>query len=182
MFELAYLYLKMPNKYLVSFFSFCALALSAFPAYGQLNSTAAITFSCDEDRDIPVTLAKNKAGKTQTIFNWKPEAFPQRSNTVEICRTVSQKLDNYAAKSNLFPLFAIQPTEQAGLPAICATQTGFSCDLVLLTLSPAEEPVTIACETLVAIIDRKIDEPIQDTTRSMQPEQLFTISLFPNEQ
>ena len=170
----------MHNKYWILLLASTVLTLPIFPVLGETETTTPITFSCEEDRGIPITIAKNQAGKNQTIFNWKPEAFPHLSNTLEICHTVSQKLNLYAAGSNNFQLFAIQPTEQAGLPAICATKTGFNCDLVLLTLAPAEEPVAIACDTLMTIIDREVNEPIQDTTRNIQSDILIPISLFFN--
>lgn len=171
----------MLSKYLISFITYSVLALAIFPAYGQSNSTSEITFTCEDDRGIPVTVAKNNQGEMQTIFNWKLDVFPDFFDPLEICDRVSQKLNNYAAEGHDLSLFILQPNEQAGLPTICATKTGVSCDLVLFTLAPTEEPFVAACDTLMAILNQEVNRPIKETNRDNQQKLYFSISLFQNE-
>ena len=168
----------MPSKYLIPLLTNTIFSLSISPVLGQANTSSEITFSCQSDRDVPITIATNKIGETQTIFTWKKETFPNALKAHQLCNRVTDKLNNYLSESKDLSLLILQPNRQVGLPTICVTKTGINCDLVLFTLPPAEEPIDKACETLNAILDREISEPIQEQNRSIQSKVLFPISLF----
>ena len=152
------------------------------PVWGESANKSDITFSCQDERGIPNTIAKNKQGKTQTVFYWNKDIFPDTSDTLELCNNVSEKLNNYTAEGKDLSLFVLQANEQIGLPTVCATETGVDCDLVLFTLAPTEEPIYTAGETLRGILHQEVSETSLHATRNNQLKQLFSINLFPNEE
>ena len=146
----------MPSKYLISLLTSSALAFSIVPAWGQSKTTSEITFACDDNRDVPVTIAKNREGKTQTIFHWKQEVLPDSIDSQKLCVRAAEKLNKYLAEGNNLSSLRVESSEQIGLPAICITQERSVCNQVLFTLNPHTEPINIAENTLTAILDRQL--------------------------
>ncbi len=180
----------MKNKYLISLLTSSAVALSVSPAWGESKTTSEITFACQGDRDVPVTIAKNRQGKTQTIFHWKQEVLPNSLDSHKLCDRTAAKLNKYVAEGNNLSSLRVETAEQLGLPAICITQERLVCDRVLFTLYPHPEPMDIAENTLTAILDRQIQNEhnthnLESLTRCEQRgcQSLFSsfpINLFQN--
>ena len=158
----------MQNKYLIPFLTCSALALSILPAWGQSNTTSSITFTCEKNQDVPITVAQNNVGTTQNIFHWKKEALPVSTNPQLFCEEVAQKLNNYAAEGHDLSLIRLTANEQAGLPMICLTEQYGICDVVLLILPITEQPINTANNTVKAILDREILEHIIPCPRCNQ--------------
>ncbi len=160
-----YNYLTMTNKYLISLLTSIALSSSISPVWGQKNTTPDITFACEYNQGIPITVAKNKVGRSQTIFYWKEEILKDRTSKTpkELCTDISKKLtdyiDDYLVKDNETFSFELIATHEAVFPTICIT-TSSSCNFVLFTLTPVGEPQIAALETLGAIINT--DRPYKD--------------------
>ncbi|VEP13245.1 conserved exported hypothetical protein [Hyella patelloides LEGE 07179] len=171
----------MRSKSLIQIFILSTLAFLISSVSGQSTPTPLITFTCENNQGIPVTTAKNTEGQTQTIFYWKSNTFYDYVTPQKLCHSVTEKLNNYADKSNNSALFVLQPTEQVGLPSVCITENGFRCDVVLFTLAPNEAPIDRAYQTLKSILNQEISQSIQDIERNNQQEFYFSISLFTNE-
>ena len=153
----------MPSKYLILLLTSSTLAFSVFPAWGESNTTSEITFTCEDNQGIPVTVAKNSEGKTQPIFHWKPGALTTAFTTKiktpqELCSSVSAKLDDYVTQDYDLSSFRLAPKTQAGLPIICAALEYGGCDLVLFILASSDDPVDTANTTLKVILNREILE------------------------
>ncbi len=157
----------MPSKYLIPLLTSSALAFSISPVWGQSNTTSEITFTCEGDGDIPITVAKNSQGKTQPIFHWKPEALPASTDIQKFCSSVAEKLNGYAAEGYNLSMFDLVPSEQAGLPVICITQKKYyDCDKVLFTLFPTERPL----ETVEKTLEENLDPTILNNQNRMSYE------------
>jgi hypothetical protein len=135
-----------------------ALALSISPVLGQSNPPSKITFTCEDNQGIPITVAKNKEGKTQTIFHWKQEAFKTSTTaTPKLCDRIAEKFNHLSAKGADLTSFELKPSEQVGVPAICLSDRAVSCHSVLFTLDrTAEDPFKTADRVLNAILDTEI--------------------------
>jgi hypothetical protein len=150
----------MNNKNLIAILASSALALSISPVFGKSNTPSQVTFTCEDNQGIPITVAKNNEGKTQPIFHWKQEAFKGSTiPTPKLCDRIAKKFNRLSAQSPDLSLFEIKPSEQAGVPAICLSDRAVSCNSVLFTLDrTAEEPFKTADRVLNAILDTEILE------------------------
>ena len=146
----------MKNKYLISLLTSSTIALFISPVLGKSTITPPVMFTCEDDQGMPITIAKNSKGDTQTIFHWKSNALPTSSNPQELCERTSEKFNDYAAESNNLSSLRIISAEQLGLPAICITEEKLVCSKVLFTLNPHHKPIDIAQTTLKAILDHKL--------------------------
>jgi hypothetical protein len=149
----------MNNKNLIALLTSSALALFIYPVWGQSNPPSKVTFTCGEDNQgIPITVAKNNKGKTQTIFHWKQEAFKfSTTATPKLCDRIAEKFNNLALRGADLSSFELKPSEQVGVPAICLSDRHISCNSVLFTLDRTEEePFKTADRVLQKILDAEI--------------------------
>ncbi len=129
------------------------VAWAITPVFGQSSEAS---FFCETDEGIPATIARAKNGNLQPIFNWKSEALPEEVNPEQICNTVSQKLENYLAYGSDLYSISFKSTKLDKIPVICATGNSNECNLVLLTLPPADNPVDAANIVLNSILDPQL--------------------------
>ena len=127
--------------------------LGITPAHGQSSEA---TISCQENEGIPTTIAKTKNGNLQPIFHWKSEALPAETDPEQLCNTASQQLENYVDSSNDLSSVNFKSTKLDKIPIICATGKSNDCNLVLITLPPAEKPVEAANLVLESILEPKL--------------------------
>lgn len=146
----------MNNKYLIPLLTSSAIALSISPVWGQSDTTSDITFVCEDDRDVPITVAKNSKENTQTIFHWKSDVLPDSMNIQELCARVSERLNKYAAEGYDLSKLGFRATDETGFPAICVTEEYSGCNEILVTFAPSEKSTDTTSDILAAIIDRKI--------------------------
>ena len=128
------------SKYLIPLLTCSALALSISPAWGEsdtISEITLITFACEDNQGVPITVAKNNEGKTQTVFNWRKEDLPASVNPQEMCADVAERFNDYAADGNDLSSFVLQPMKLDTIPMICVTTHG-NCELVLFILPPTE--------------------------------------------
>lgn len=170
------------GKSLIPLLTSTLVTLSIFPAWAKSETLSDITFVCEDNQGIPVTVAKNNAGTTQAIFHWKQAALPTQAIPQEVCERVTEKLNSYVNQSNNLSELWIQPSEIAHLPVICADRQPKNCEVVLFSFSPSEISTPTAHYTLEKILDRKmIDEYIYEFAE--KPGFLVKINfsqLFPN--
>lgn len=152
------------DKSLIALLTSSILSCSISTAWGQESNKLEITFACEDDNDIPITVAtnKNKEEQTETIFYWREEALIDKtpSTPQELCDNVSLKLNDVAGEYDLSS-FNIVPTEQFGLAAICVSSSNYSCSKVLFAMNPNLEnpsPYFLAEDTLEVILNPKIVE------------------------
>ena len=123
--------------------SSCVLTFFVSPTWGQENAMPEISFRCDRDRDIPLTVAQNKAGQTENIFVWQEDILEGKTtNSAEqLCHNVARKLDEYSHddEANLSS-FYLSAQEYSGIPIICVGSHG-GCSLVLLVLKKSEDNI-----------------------------------------
>jgi hypothetical protein len=90
----------MLRKYSIALLTCSALALSISPAWGKSKIASKITFACENNHNIPITVAKNNQGKTQTIFYWQWKVLKiSNSKTHKLCNSIANKLNNRATKN-----------------------------------------------------------------------------------
>ena len=116
------------------------------------------TFFCQVNEGIPTTIAKTKNGELQPIFHWKSETLPEKPNPEQLCNTASQQLENYLASENDLFSVSFKSTKLDKIPVICATGNRNDCNLVLLTLPPAEKPIDTANLVLASILEPKLQD------------------------
>ena len=127
--------------------------LGVTSVFGQSSET---TFFCETTEEIPITIAKTKNGKIQPIFHWKSEALPGGTNIKQLCTNTSQQLENYLASESDLSAVNFKSTKLDKIPVICATGKSNNCNLVLLTLPPAEQPVKAASLVLDSILEPQL--------------------------
>ena len=127
--------------------------IGAASASGQSSKT---TFFCQTNEETPTTIAQTKNGNLQPIFHWKSEALPEGTNPEQVCNTASLQLENYLASESDFSAINFKSTKLDKIPVICATGESNDCNLVLLTLPPAEQPIETANLVLDSILDPKL--------------------------
>ena len=155
----------MPKKHLISLLTISAAALFISPAWGELDTTSKITFTCKNIQDVPITIAKNSEGKTLPIFHWKKEALTTIKTTPqELCLRATAKLNEYVTEGYDLSELWFTNSQEADLPAICVAEKNFGCDLVLFTLAPVEKPTDAASQALETILDRKLQVNKSDKT------------------
>ena len=168
----------MPNKYLIQLLTTYALALFISPAWGKSDTTPQITFTCEDDGGLPITVANNSEEKTQTIFHWKTEALPDSMDSQELCSSVSTKLNKYATEGYDLSKLGFRATNETGFPAICVTEEYSGCNEVLFTFAPAEKPTDTTSDILATIIDSKILDKGNPSEFLEQEELWIIIDLF----
>jgi hypothetical protein len=146
----------MLNKSLIPLLTSTILTLSICPVWGQSNTKSKITFACEKSQGIPITVAKNSEGKTQTIFHWQQENLTTIAESPQqLCDGISEKLNNSTAKGADLSSFALIGEQQAGLPVICLVKER-DCNSILIGLYPTKTPLYKAYELLGKIIDNEI--------------------------
>ncbi|MGK7895380.1 MAG: COP23 domain-containing protein [Xenococcus sp. (in: cyanobacteria)] len=148
------------------------------PVYGQSTSSSEKTFFCQADETMPTTLAKASNGEDTLIFNWNKEVFPPESNVQEICDSVSEKLENYFTSKNNLSSLSFQTTQIGSIPAICLTDAEKNCNLVLLTLGLAEEPLETANLVLDSILNPQLQEKKAVSSQRGVQSTLYTVNLW----
>ena len=146
---------KMNIKYIFlrSLLTAITVAWGITPVYGQSSET---TFFCQADEGIPTTIAKTQNGNLQPIFYWKSEALPEGTNPQQLCNNASQQLENYLASENDLSSVSFKSTKLDKIPVICATGKSNECNLVLLTLPPADNPVEAANVVLDSVLEPQL--------------------------
>ena len=147
-------------------------------AYAESTNPSEKTFFCQTDETMSTTLAKASNGENIPIFNWNQEVFPPGANLQAICDTVSDKLENYLASENNLSSLRFQTTRMDYIPAICVTDAEKNCNLLLLTLEPAEEPIQAANLVLDSILNPQLKEKkVTSNERGVQSNS-YTVSLW----
>ena len=136
-----YNYLTMTNKYLISLLTSIALSSSISPVWGQKNTTPDITFACEYNQGIPITVAKNKVGRSQTIFYWKEEILKDKTTKTpqELFNDVSLKPNYLSASDRDLSSFILVPETQSGFPLVCVNtlnSSRFACTKLIFTFLP----------------------------------------------
>ena len=146
----------MKTKYISACLATGLLALGASPSWAESSSASKLSFSCQDNQGIPTTVAhKSSEESALPVFHWKTEALPTSMDAQQLCDRVSAKLEDYSAQG--YDLSGFSSAEQAGLPAICATDgKNDQCSLVLFTLAPADNPVNMAHGVLSTILDKSL--------------------------
>ncbi len=148
------------------------------PVYGESTASSKKTFFCQADATAPTTFAKASNGESIAIFNWNREVFPPGTNLQEICTNVSEKLENYVASENNLSSLSFKTAQMDHIPAICVTDAEKDCNLVLLTLAPAEEPIESANLVLDSILNPQLqEEKVTSSERGVQST-LYRVSLW----
>ncbi|ELS05534.1 hypothetical protein Xen7305DRAFT_00052800 [Xenococcus sp. PCC 7305] len=140
---------------LSSLLATAAVVLGATFVSGQSSEA---TFFCQAQENIPTTIAKTKNGQLQPIFHWKNEALPEGTNPEQLCDTTSQQLENYLASEGDLSSVSFKSTKLDQIPVICVTAEDNDCNLVLLTLPPAREPVEAAGLVLDSILESQLQD------------------------
>ena len=134
----------MTSKYLIPLLTSVITACSIYPALGQKTTAPEITFTCEDNNDTPITIAKNKEGQIKTIFHWKEEAFKTKKSTpLELCDSVTKRLNEYADQEPSLSSFILTSNELDGLGVICASSKIHGCRKILFTLFPSEDKPSI---------------------------------------
>ena len=148
------------------------------PAYGESTAASQKTFFCQADETMPTTLAKASNGENIPIFNWNREVFPAETNLQAICDRVSENLENYLVSENNLSFVRFTTTQMDHIPLICLTGAENNCNLVLLTLDPAEEPIEAANLVLDAILNPQLqNKKVISSERGVQSTS-YTVSLW----
>lgn len=184
------------SKYLVAFLPLSALILLTPKARGRSSDSHALSFFCQVNNNIPITVAKNSQGQTQSLFHWnrakKPINFftrePIQLNQVQLCQRAANGLNTYVAQGKASSFFILQPTStKYNLPAVCVTDKYGGCDEILFTIPPQEYDVPItnydlswdSRDFLVDILDSKILEtPDVVITNKDGTMQAYQVKLF----
>ena len=155
----------MRSKYLISLITGSILFFSVSPALGQENNYSNITFFCESDRDIPLTIAKNQQRQTETIFYWKEEILKdiaEYKSIRKICSDVAVKLNKYADSAveanDVFQL-KLQADIFVNVPVLCITKQGIDCNYILFTINKNERD-SIAIERAYNILNTIINSNI----------------------
>ena len=135
------------------------LSISTFfmsPAWGQTNNTSDISFRCEGDRDIPITVAENKAGQTENIFVWQEDILAGKTtdNPTKLCHDVARKLNEFQDKRGdeaNSPSFYLSAQQYREIPIICLSYSR-DCEQVLFTLNRNGEERTVGDRVLNSIV------------------------------
>ena len=119
------------------------LTLFVSPTWGQENAMPKISFGCLGDRDVPLTVAQNKAGQTENIFVWQEDILKEKTTASpeQLCHDVARKLNKYSRddEANLSS-FYLSSQEYSSIPIICiGSHEG--CSLVLLVFKKSEDNI-----------------------------------------
>ncbi len=147
-----------------------ALAMSASLAFAESGTASNRSIFCQSVNGVPTTMASVQ-GKDRPIFHWRSEALPQSFNPQQLCDSVSNKLANYADQGSQAPSFI--GFDQGGLPAVCATANPEDCSVVLFTLAPAEDPITVSNKVLEGILDSELKQGKQEIVSNTRGVQSF---------
>lgn len=145
--------MKIKHPFLRSLLASAIAVIGAASASGQSSET---TFFCQTMAETPTTIAQTKKGNLQPIFHWKSESLPEGTNPDQLCNTASQQLENYLASESDFSAINFKSTKLDKIPVICATGESNDCNLVLITLPPAEQPIETANLVLDSILEPKL--------------------------
>ena len=170
----------MKSQYLVSFSASTAIALSAVLMAGKPATASKAVFHCQSNEGMPTTVAKSSNGAEQPIFHWNLDQNSTSANPEQLCDSVTQKLNTYAAEGNdLSSLtfnassnFDPEDWESPEFPAVCVAGEKEPCALELFTLNPVEgnkSPVEVASNALDSILDPALQSaPSKSKTRGVQ--------------
>lgn len=147
-------------------------------AYGESTVSSNKTFFCQTDETMPITLAKASNGENIPIFNWNKEVFPPGTNLQAICTNVAEKLENYVAAENNLSSLRFKTAQMEHIPVICLTDTKKNCNLVLLNLDPAEEPIKTANLVLDSILNPQLQEKKEISSERGVQSTFYTVSLW----
>lgn len=143
-------------KHLSTFLVTGTLALGASSAMADSSDTAQFSFSCQVSGGIPTTVAQPTGSEnTLPIFSWKQDILANRTPDTpqKLCDKVAAELQSYSATGYDLSQISFVGTEQAGLPAICATTAGKDCKKMLVTLKSVEQPSIVAQDVVSAILN-----------------------------
>ena len=162
------------GKSLITLLTSSILFYPISSAWGEENTALEITFACEDNNGVPITVARNNKGQAKTIFYWKEEvlakllaSYTKPQTSEEICTEVSLKLNDFSQESNLLS-FTLMPVERIGLPMICAGNTlswdiSADCKKVLFILPASSgQQLLIADSALREIVNPEIKEKYSD--------------------
>lgn len=162
------------GKSLISLLTSTVVTLAIFPALAKSETPSNITFACEDNQGIPVTVAKNNKGTTQAIFHWKQVALPNQTIPQETCNLVTEKLNDYVNQSDDLSELWIQPGDIAHVPVICVERQPQNCEVVIFSFAPSSVPTSIAHNTLEQILDRKM---LNENTYKYKEKQGFLVKI-----
>ena len=146
----------MTNKYLIPLLTSSILACSISPVWGE-NTQPDITFSCEDNDGVPITVARNKE-VIQTIFHWKEEVLQLTTQTpLKLCDAVSSKMNKISIRGYELSSFGLIATKLNRLSIICLNgEMNHDCSKILLATVSQEEPIVAAHNILKTILDPEI--------------------------
>ena len=158
----------MIDKYLILLFTTTILACSISSASGQENAASEITFACENNNGVPITIAKNQEGKTQTIFHWKEEVLKEIINTrtpAQICSDVTSKMNQFASDGYNLSDFSLIGTKVNPFSVLCLNESikDNNCLKVLFAFVPKSESTKIINAQYV--LKKIVDSAIIDSNR-----------------
>ncbi|HHP7231369.1 MAG TPA: COP23 domain-containing protein [Xenococcaceae cyanobacterium] len=144
-------------KYWSPIIATSVIAIGSAPAWGESELASDLSFSCQINQGIPVTIAEAE-GNQQAIFHWDSKKLPDSVDPETTCNEVAIKLGEHTEMGYDMTDLRFIGSQQGDLPAICATHnTMRECSLVLLTLAPTDKPPETASLLLSSIIDKDLE-------------------------
>lgn len=151
----------------------CANVLIGFisPVLAQETITPQITFACENNNGVPITVAKDQKSQTQTIFHWKEEALKDKTllTPQELCDDVSKRLNDVSIDGDDLSSVGFVATHVSSLSAICMNAgrgRSRDCSKLLFTfIAQDEHPSEAAYHVLNEIIDPEIIQAHREKNR-----------------
>ena len=138
-----------------------ALLVATLSTPLAVEAASAQRFYCGTASGAPATLATMASGKTVPVIRWTSTTFNSAGwSQQKRCQAVSERFENYRQQGILVHLTT---GRMNGLPVICtAKKVGASCDGLLYTLKPGQNPT----KTLRDLLDvrTKARGPLNETT------------------
>lgn len=145
---------------------------------GNQDTVLDIKFHCDNDRDIPVTFARNKEGKIENIFYWNKEVLSTSNNLSSLCHYSAEHMNIYASKGYDMSSIHLIANNELGLPAVCLAQKDDICDTSVFIWLSSSSLIQDIKPTLMKIIAPEIVTNIVPCEECKKPfEGAFRIKL-----
>ena len=169
----------MKSQYLASFSVSTAIAISMILTAGKSAIASKALFYCQSNDGMPTTVAKSNNGAEQAIFHWNLDQSSISRNSKQLCDSVTQKLNNYAAEGNDLSSLTFKASsnddpenlDSSELPVVCVAEKQEPCALELFALNPVEDhenPTQIASVALNSILDPALQTSPKARDRGVQ--------------
>mgnify|MGYP001196644892 CR=1 FL=1 len=138
-----------------------AFLVTIFSNSLSVKAAGAKRFHCGTSSGVPATLATTASGKTVPVIRWTSTTFDSAGwSQNKRCQAVSQRFEQYRQEGRLKYLTTGRMNGQA---VICsANKDGGSCNGLLYTLKPGQDPTKTLRDLLV--VRTKAAGPLNETT------------------